>query len=110
MYYELGKFYQNHKRYVRSQLAGTSSGSSRCAPQQYVGGQPNASLAHDGAINPCGLIAWSFFNDSFSAAIVTPDGAAMPLDSQAFDVSYPCKIPFAWHSTLKCAICAARHV
>lgn len=52
VYYELGKYYQNHKRYVRSrddgQLAGRSGSSAKCAPQQYVDGQPNASRPHDG--------------------------------------------------------------
>lgn len=84
MYYELDKYYQNHKRYVRSrddnQMAGNAGGSSKCAPQQYVDGSPNASLPHDGEINPCGLIAWSFFNDSYSAAVVGPDGKPVPLE------------------------------
>ena len=60
--------------------AGDGGGSSKCAPQQYVGGAPNASLPDNGAINPCGLIAWSFFNDSYTAAATGPDGgAAAPL-------------------------------
>ena len=88
VYYELGKYYQNHKRYVRSrddnQMAGKGGGSGQCAPEQYVGSQPDPSLPNQGAITPCGLIAWSFFNDSFgdAAALVGPDGApsSVPLD------------------------------
>lgn len=88
VYYELGKYYQNHKRYVRSrddnQMAGKGNGSGKCAPEQYVGGNPNPALPKGGIIDPCGLIAWSFFNDSFgdAAAAVGPDGApiSVPLD------------------------------
>ncbi|KAK9822809.1 hypothetical protein WJX81_001548 [Elliptochloris bilobata] len=74
VYYSLHSFYQNHKRYVRSrndgQLAGkTKDPNVKCQPQQFVGG--NASQP----INPCGLIAWSLFNDSFSATVAGPAGA-----------------------------------
>ena len=85
VYYELGKYYQNHKRYVRSrddnQMAGKGTGSGKCAPEQYVGGNPNPALPQDGAITPCGLIAWSFFNDSFgdAASLAGPGGAATPV-------------------------------
>ena len=68
VYYHLHSFYQNHKRYVRSrndaQLAGkTTAPGVKCQPEQFLGGnqaQP---------INPCGLIAWSLFNDSFTATV-----------------------------------------
>lgn len=70
LYYKLTNFYQNHRRYVRSiyqpQLAGEASaahdlkGQDRCDP-----------LAVDSSsgkpIYPCGLIANSLFNDSFSS-------------------------------------------
>ena len=88
VYYELGKYYQNHKRYVRSrddnQMAGKGSGSGKCAPEQYVGGNPDPGLPAQGAVTPCGLIAWSLFNDTFgdAASVVGPDGApsSVPLD------------------------------
>lgn len=68
-------------------LAGSGNGgSSKCAPQQYVNGGPDPSLPHNGEINPCGLIAWSFFNDSYTAAVVGPGGAPVPLE---LDVSGP---------------------
>lgn len=59
VYYELDNFYQNHRRYVKSrsadQLQGLSSfDSSDCDPLV-----SNGSLS----LNPCGLIANSFFND-----------------------------------------------
>jgi hypothetical protein len=48
---------------------------SECQPQQYIGGSPNASLPNNGAIVPCGLIAWSFFNDTFAVGIQQPGEA-----------------------------------
>ena len=72
LYYRLDNFYQNHRRYVRSrnqqQLEGeavgkSTLGSSDCEP-----------LAIDDdtgkVIYPCGLIANSLFNDTFSRPIL----------------------------------------
>ncbi|XP_024377251.1 ALA-interacting subunit 1 [Physcomitrium patens] len=62
VYYELTNFYQNHRRYVKSrndqQLRGDSVSSlDACKPLATTpGGQ---------TIVPCGLIAWSLFNDTF---------------------------------------------
>ena len=63
VYYQLGNFFQNHRRYVKSkserQLRGLIASSSElndCKPEDMVNGQ---------VIVPCGLIAWSFFNDTF---------------------------------------------
>jgi len=60
VYYELDNFYQNHRRYVKSRSAPQLQGdatvdvSSDCDP-----------LVNNGSylLNPCGLIANSFFND-----------------------------------------------
>ncbi|XP_068634069.1 ALA-interacting subunit 1-like [Aristolochia californica] len=64
VYYQLDNFYQNHRRYVKSRndeqlqddsKANTTSG---CDPEDTTGnGSP---------IVPCGLIAWSLFNDTYS--------------------------------------------
>lgn len=66
IYYELDGVYQNHRRYVKSrsdvQLAGKNASSTdlaSCQPQLYY--QDNQSLL----INPCGLVAWSNFNDTY---------------------------------------------
>mmetsp|Transcript_28523 Transcript_28523/g.93204 ORF Transcript_28523/g.93204 Transcript_28523/m.93204 type:complete len:337 (-) Transcript_28523:65-1075(-) len=76
LYYELTNFYQNHRRYVRSrsdaQLRGDVEPSidllEDCKPKLYT---PDADEA---IINPCGLVAWSYFNDSYA---VTADGEAL---------------------------------
>ncbi|XP_027354464.1 ALA-interacting subunit 3-like [Abrus precatorius] len=63
VYYQLDNFYQNHRRYVKSrnddQLkdSGKADSVSGCEPEDYVNGT---------AILPCGLIAWSLFNDTYS--------------------------------------------
>lgn len=73
VFYEIDPFFQNYRRYVRSvdynQLHGkdaNGTSASICSPQEFLGGDRNESLANDGFINPCGLTAWSFFNDTFS--------------------------------------------
>jgi len=65
VYYKLTNFYQNHRRYVKSrsdaQLSGDDIGStSSCDP---LSDQPNTNTP----LYPCGLIANSFFNDTFRA-------------------------------------------
>lgn len=63
VYYKLGNYFQNHRQYVKSkseqQLRGLSPSSTElnnCKPKDMIGGK---------VIVPCGMVAWSFFNDSF---------------------------------------------
>ncbi|MEW5304890.1 MAG: hypothetical protein WDW36_007467 [Sanguina aurantia] len=74
LYYELNQFYGNHKRFVRSvalqQLLHAAPAADSCDPQQFArtpDGRPTRAQ-----INPCGLRAWSYFNDSFSLARTPP--------------------------------------
>ncbi|CAL2244515.1 unnamed protein product [Prunus armeniaca] len=66
IYYQLDHFYQNHRRYVKSrsdsQLRSKSdeNKTSTCAPER---NSPN------GTIVPCGLIAWSLFNDTYKFSV-----------------------------------------
>ncbi|XP_010538551.1 PREDICTED: putative ALA-interacting subunit 2 isoform X2 [Tarenaya hassleriana] len=63
IYYQLDNYYQNHRRYVKSRsdqqlLHGLKySRTSSCEPEEFDNGLP---------IVPCGLIAWSLFNDTFT--------------------------------------------
>jgi len=84
-YYELSNFYQNHRRYVKSrsdtQLRGTrglteADLSSKCDP---LFRWPEASGK---LLYPCGLIANSYFNDTF--ALTTP-GLTWADDKIAWD-------------------------
>jgi hypothetical protein len=84
VYYELRGVYQNHRRYVKSrsdeQLANRLPASlspeeasrrlANCQPMLFFDGDPNR------MINPCGLIAWSNFNDSYSVAVSPAPGSA----------------------------------
>ncbi|BAT84951.1 ALA-interacting subunit 3-like [Vigna umbellata] len=66
VYYQLDNFYQNHRRYVKSrddkQLRNKASENDvgKCSPEDYT---PNE-MGHK-PIVPCGLIAWSMFNDTY---------------------------------------------
>ncbi|KAJ7550845.1 hypothetical protein O6H91_07G121200 [Diphasiastrum complanatum] len=64
IFYQLEHFFQNHRRYVKSRsdqqlLKGHASNASLdgCKPENVFNNQ---------VIVPCGLIAWSLFNDTFS--------------------------------------------
>lgn len=63
IYYQLDNFYQNHRRYVKSRSdqqlmkAGSANDTDTCKPEATTGGLP---------IVPCGLIAWSLFNDTYN--------------------------------------------
>ncbi|KAL6542701.1 hypothetical protein OROHE_010221 [Orobanche hederae] len=63
VYYQLDNYYQNHRRYVKSRddrqlLHGLKyRDTSSCTPED---------VNHDRPIVPCGLIAWSLFNDTYS--------------------------------------------
>lgn len=84
-YYRLTNFYQNHRRYVKSrsdeQLAGTAvSTTSPCDP-----------LTSDGAnvgLFPCGLIANSVFNDSYSFQLTPMGGTAQALVGDETEISW----------------------
>ncbi|KAL2467039.1 ALA-interacting subunit 3 [Abeliophyllum distichum] len=62
VYYQLDNFYQNHRRYVKSRSdqqlrsPGNEDDTSACKPEDNANGMP---------IVPCGLVAWSLFNDTY---------------------------------------------
>lgn len=86
IYYQLENFYQNHRRYVKSrndkQLRFKDSANST------KGCDPEATLNNTGPIVPCGLIAWSLFNDTYKFSI----------NSKSLQVS---KKGIAWESDQK---------
>ncbi|XP_021858204.1 ALA-interacting subunit 1-like isoform X1 [Spinacia oleracea] len=89
IYYQLENFYQNHRRYVKSRndkqlrnKAGEQK-TSGCDPEE------TAAVGPDKApIVPCGLIAWSLFNDTFKFSF----------ESKVLDVN---KKNIAWESDRK---------
>jgi len=97
MYYKLSNFYQNHRRYVRSRSDPQLKGQDRdanvlseledaCQSYHY---QTNSSGGESTRINPCGLIAWSYFNDSY--ALFDSSGAEIDLNDSKI----------AWESDLE---------
>ncbi|XP_078436916.1 putative ALA-interacting subunit 2 isoform X2 [Wolffia australiana] len=62
IYYQLDNFYQNHRRYVKSR---SDSQLQRGLKQQDTGQCQPLDSSNGLPIVPCGLIAWSLFNDTF---------------------------------------------
>lgn len=100
VYYELTNMYQNHKLYVRSRDDAQLAGHTRLPSDLYCNSDPNLAVEGvsqdsfllvykvdaandtlDNVISPCGLIAKSLFNDSFT--IVNASGSPVPLDASS---------------------------
>lgn len=92
VYYQLENYFQNHRRYVKSMDYKQLMGEPRtpeevgetCTPMVYnanltveysVNGTPLEPLA---PANPCGLIAWSIFNDSYAVYNTDPNSLTNP--------------------------------
>ncbi|XP_070052317.1 ALA-interacting subunit 5-like [Nicotiana tomentosiformis] len=82
VYYQLDNFYQNHRRYVKSrndeQLRDPKYKDDlkkTCAPEDMNGNEP---------VIPCGLIAWSLFNDTYGFSI---KGIPLPINRK--NISWP---------------------
>lgn len=92
VYYQLDNFYQNHRRYVKSrsfdQLKGKNVDvSTDCDPivknkDIYLGlksaADPTKTLNPEDTAWPCGLVAKSFFNDTYKLA--KKAGGAVTID------------------------------
>jgi len=85
VYYHLTNFYQNHRRYVKSrsdiQLRGDGDYDvdSTCAPLDTRSCTKSGGTTGTCAVYPCGLIAWSVFNDTFYSH--TPSSFTAPSNS-----------------------------
>ncbi|XP_074310677.1 ALA-interacting subunit 5-like isoform X2 [Silene latifolia] len=89
VYYQLDNFYQNHRRYVKSrndkQLRSKAheQSTTNCEPEETAGTDKDKA-----PIVPCGLIAWSLFNDTYQFSV----------DSKSLGVN---KKGIAWESDRK---------
>lgn len=79
MYYRITNMYQNHRRYVQSvsesQLIDrgvTQASLDRCKPQLYLDGNTND------VIRPCGLNAWTMFNDTYDVTHASNGNTVRP--------------------------------
>ncbi|BDA41295.1 ALA-interacting subunit 1 [Coccomyxa sp. Obi] len=79
LYYELDNFYQNHRRYVNSRSDAQLRGASVSSASLHKSCDPQATLNGSAAaiIEPCGLVAWSYFNDTFQVSL---NGSALVVD------------------------------
>ena len=82
VYYKLTKYYQNHRRYVRSRDDRQLRGEVREASDLQDSDSCKYHVLKDyedptSVVSPCGLIAWSVFNDSF--ALFDSSGGKVPL-------------------------------
>lgn len=66
MYYRLTSFYQNHRRYVKSMDSDQLKGKAVSASTLKSGDCKPLAILDDKIVYPCGLIANSMFNDTFS--------------------------------------------
>ena len=83
-YYRLTNFYQNHRRYVKSLDTNQLSGDAVPASTIRTGSCDPLRLAPDGRpYYPCGLIANSVFNDTFSNPL-----QVTPRNSDSFNITY----------------------
>ena len=78
-YYKLSNYYQNHRRYVSSQsvyqLHGNNNPSdqSSCRPGEW---EYYSGHGFQQTIYPCGVIAGSFFNDTFTTSVIPIGGGS----------------------------------
>jgi len=75
LYYKLTNFYQNHRRYVSSLDSDQLKGQHRTVKDLKSGGCKPVAIEGDKVIYPCGLIANSQFNDTFSSLTLLNPGA-----------------------------------
>ncbi|KAG8050306.1 hypothetical protein GUJ93_ZPchr0009g2329 [Zizania palustris] len=68
IYYQLDKFYQNHRRFVRSRNDLQLRNPKKAKDTQYCGPEAAANGGGRRPVVPCGLRAWSLFNDTYSFA------------------------------------------
>ena len=110
VYYQLDNFYQNHRRYVKSrsdpQLAGeyrVVKDLSSCDPITTVDhlwdnqktSKSGKQLADDMPAIPCGLVAKSYFNDTFTLQKV---GEANPVDIKDDKIAWESDIAYKFNN------------
>ncbi|GAV61754.1 CDC50 domain-containing protein [Cephalotus follicularis] len=67
IYYQLDNFYQNHRRYVKSRS--DTQLRSKAGEREIKNCPPEGTTKSGDPIVPCGLIAWSLFNDTYGFSL-----------------------------------------
>ena len=86
LYYAMTNFFQNHRRYVMSRSTSQLTGSVVTDVSKLSACSPMITAADDRIMHPCGLIAWSVFNDTFTAT--DRDGTAIHLDESGEAINF----------------------
>ncbi|KAH9734237.1 ALA-interacting subunit [Citrus sinensis] len=71
IYYQLENFYQNHRRYVKSRSDKQLQSKKNAAHIREC--KPMGETDNKDPIIPCGLIAWSLFNDTYGFSVKGKD-------------------------------------
>jgi hypothetical protein len=104
VYYKLTKYYQNHRRYVRSrddnQLKGVVRTAAKLSDSDSCKYHVLANASADqtspsNVINPCGLVAYSVFNDSF--ALYDSGGAPVALNESG--IAWPSDLQYKFKNS-----------
>ncbi|KAL9163529.1 hypothetical protein ABFS82_06G046400 [Erythranthe guttata] len=77
VYYQLDDFYQNHRRYVKSR--NDEQYRNPAADHKTAHCEPESMNNDNQPIVPCGLIAWSLFNDTYSFSV---NGNSLPINKK----------------------------
>jgi hypothetical protein len=90
LYYKLTNYYQNHRRYVQSFDWKQLKGEHRTLNDLKNGNCKPAATVDDKVIYPCGLIANSLFNDTFSnlTLLNPPSGASSTYNLSQFGIAW----------------------
>jgi hypothetical protein len=88
IYYELNNFYQNHRRYVNSYSINQLKGEHLNYNQLKNDCYPLTRLNENLILNPCGLVANSFFNDVISLVSSPINGIYMDESGISLDSDY----------------------
>eukprot|EP00917_Polyrhabdina_sp_WS-2016_P023633 GHVP01051208.1.p1 GENE.GHVP01051208.1~~GHVP01051208.1.p1 ORF type:complete len:346 (+),score=37.60 GHVP01051208.1:115-1152(+) len=86
LYYGLTSFYQNHRRYYSSRNEAQLRGEVITDPGDLVTCDPIITLVDGRILSPCGLAAWSVFNDTIS---IQSNGVDIPLDESMEAIAWP---------------------
>ncbi|KAI0306710.1 cell cycle control protein [Multifurca ochricompacta] len=91
LYYKLTNFFQNHRRYVQSYDPDQLKGEHRTVNDLKNGNCKPSATRGDKIIYPCGLIANSIFNDTFSnlTLLNPPSGAPSTYNFSEKGIAWP---------------------
>lgn len=117
VYYQLDNFYQNHRRYVKSRsfnqlngqyLAADASGLKECDPIMFNKDLPSNTMSFNNKRNlsafpdepaiPCGLVAKSFFKDTYVLNQMSP--VIKPVEINKTGIAWQSDVEYKFKNTI----------